>query len=118
MVLHGCGVNAYDMVINYAGFAQNNNMVMVFPQAVECWENGRAEFTDTDYLTKNGFQLQFLKKVIDKIDEPLDPDFDYSTEVSDEHPRVMELDSYQRLAQKSWGDQEEDSKWSEETEEP
>jgi len=66
MVLHGCGGDVYRMVDEYAPYAASNNIVMVFPKAIKCWDNYGA-YTGKDYLTRDGFQMRFLKKIVDKL---------------------------------------------------
>jgi len=74
LVVHGCTMNAYDMVKEWAPVASANEIIMVFPQTDECWaaEN-----------TQSGFHNTFMRRIIDRVTGPIDSDHEYVVPVDD-----------------------------------
>jgi hypothetical protein len=63
LVIHGCNLNTErSMVPYFAPFASANNVVMVFPQALECWDNTG--------LTRQGPAVYFMEKIIETVSKP------------------------------------------------
>ena len=60
------------MVQDWSPLAASNNLIMIFPRVSDCWDTFTG-YTGLDtYLTKNGFEMLFMKKIVDIISEPLD----------------------------------------------
>lgn len=94
MTLHGClgNVNGlggfYDIQTSgWTQYAAANDLIIIFPQArwslinpYACFDFiGYTSWFSTDYMTKNGAQMKALKAMIDRVTEPRDPSYDYTS---------------------------------------
>ena len=50
----------------FAPNAAANDLVMVFPQAKECWDNILTRYTGENTFTRDGAQMLFMKKIVDR----------------------------------------------------
>ena len=60
------------MADNWVPYAQENKLVLILPQANECFDtsigkmnNAEATYPNTFYRTKTGFQNRFMMKLIE-----------------------------------------------------
>ena len=66
--------------------AQENDIVLVFPQVTKCWDvgdgeaNSVGEFPNEIFLTQRGFQMNFMMQILLQIYKPLDKDYTYIPE--------------------------------------
>lgn len=75
--LHGCNGLAEHHSEMTGAFAAANDVVMVYPQAIECWDTFEA-YTGKDYMSKRtGMQMLFMKKLWEQVAKPLDANFNY-----------------------------------------
>ena len=56
LLLHGCGGMAEYWAEAFAPYAASNDIIQVYPQGINCWDNGHY----SDSLTKNGTQMKFM----------------------------------------------------------
>lgn len=66
MVMHGCGGQSTRRAHLSAPYACTNDIVMLYPQSVMCWDNYEG-YTGPDHLNQKGLQMQFLKRAVDII---------------------------------------------------
>jgi len=81
MVYHGCMENSEKTLDLYAPWAASNDLILVAPQAVDCWGvvGGNASpVTDKSYFTNDYIQYHFSKNIIKAISSPIDNKYDYN----------------------------------------
>lgn len=76
LVSHGANGSAYFFAKAFGPYALPNEIIMLFPQGTE-WDN--SGYSGENYITKNGIQPIFFRKLIEKVTSPLDDAFDYAT---------------------------------------
>ena len=72
LVLHGCTQPAEEFLDQWGSFAANNRMVMIFPQAANCWANfDPTNKGDLTHLTPEAPQMKFMEALVDTARRPL-----------------------------------------------
>ena len=91
VVLHGCYQNAKEMADHWVPYAQENELVLILPQANKCWDYGQDEknsaeraFPNTNFITQTGFQNNFFMKIIEQVTKPLETEYEYFYQVDDD----------------------------------
>ena len=81
MIYHGCLDNSEAVIARYAPWAASNDLVLVAPQAVDCWGvagGNSAPITDKSYFTNDYILYRFSKNIINAISSPIDNRYDYT----------------------------------------
>jgi hypothetical protein len=81
MVYHGCMENSEKTLDLYAPWAASNDLILVAPQAVDCWGvlgGNIVPITDKSYFSKDYTLYQFSKNIIKAISSPIDNKYDYN----------------------------------------
>jgi hypothetical protein len=65
-------MSAEEFLDTWGPFAANNRMVMVFPQAKDCWADmDMTGSGDLTYLTPEGPQMKFMESIVRQVQRPL-----------------------------------------------
>jgi hypothetical protein len=71
------------MADHWVPYAQENDIVLVFPQVSKCWDIGESKdysvgaFPNETYLSQRSFQMNFLMQIMSKVFIELDKDYNY-----------------------------------------
>jgi len=62
-------MNAEKFAKIFTPIAAANNIIMVFPQAEECWDNFEG-YTGLDHLERTGKHHRMMKHIVDTVTKP------------------------------------------------
>jgi len=89
LLLHGSAEEAEHYAQKILPFASANNIILIYPQTSVAWDSYFG-YTGENFLTKDGPQMIFLKRLIEIVVKPQDATFDFSTNLYEPYTTYKE----------------------------